>query len=73
MSALAETVSIFDARHSDIDDVVLLETAAFPIPWKREYFSVEIGAPHRFNRVARDTAGRLAIMPPRRSTASSCS
>lgn len=60
MSALAETISVFDARGSDLDDVVALESAAFPIPWKREYFAVEIGAPHRFNRIARDGAGRLA-------------
>ena len=60
MSALAETISVFDAQSSDIDEVVALENASFPIPWKPEYFSVEIGAPHRFNRIARDTAGRVA-------------
>jgi ribosomal-protein-alanine acetyltransferase len=60
VSALAETITLFDMCSSDLDDVVALEKAAFPIPWKREYFSVEIGAPHRFNRIARDTSGRLA-------------
>jgi ribosomal-protein-alanine N-acetyltransferase len=32
--------------------VAALERASFPVPWKRDYFEAEIGAPHRFNRVA---------------------
>jgi ribosomal-protein-alanine acetyltransferase len=60
VSALAETVSLRDARESDLDDVAALELACFPVPWKRDYFASEIDAPHRFNRVARDARGELA-------------
>lgn len=60
MSALAESVAFFTASESDLDEIVALETRAFPVPWKREYFSVEIGAPYRFNLVARDPRGRIA-------------
>ena len=59
MSALQEEVYTRDARESDLDAVAALEAVAFPIPWKRDYFGAEIGAPHRFNRVAKDGAGTL--------------
>ena len=52
MSALPEPFSIREARHVDLDAVAALEGLSFPVPWKREYFEVEIGAPWRFNRVA---------------------
>lgn len=52
MSALPEPVTLRDARLPDLDAVAALERASFPIPWKREYFEVEVGAPWRFNRVA---------------------
>lgn len=60
MSALAEAVDLQDVRERDLDEVAALEKAAFPIPWKRHYFAAEVGAPHRFNRVARGPAGDLA-------------
>ncbi len=60
MSALAESVATRDAEAADLDAVAALERAAFPIPWKREYFEVEIGAAHRFNRVAIGPKGDLA-------------
>ena len=59
MSALAETVSLRDARDWDLDPITELERLSFPVPWKREYFASEIGAPHRFNRVAQDARGEL--------------
>jgi ribosomal-protein-alanine N-acetyltransferase len=59
VSALAEAFSVRDARHVDLDAVAALERLSFPVPWKREYFEVEIGAPWRFNRVAL-SAGSLA-------------
>ena len=52
MSALPEPLTLRDARHVDLDAVADLERVSFPIPWKREYFEVEVGAPWRFNRVA---------------------
>lgn len=60
MSALAESVTTRDAHAVDLDAIAALERAAFPVPWKREYFEVEIGAAHRFNRVAIGPRGDLA-------------
>lgn len=60
MSALAEAVSTRDAFARDLDDVAALEQAAFPVPWKREYFEAEIGAAHRYNRVAVGEKGEFA-------------
>ncbi len=48
-----------DAHHVDLDGVAMLERLSFSVPWKREYFEVEVGAPWRFNRVAL-SSGRLA-------------
>jgi len=59
VSALPEPFTLRDARHVDLDAVAALELASFPVPWKREYFEVEVGAPWRFNRVAL-TGGSLA-------------
>lgn len=59
MSAVLADVSTRDALETDLDAITALERRAFPIPWKRDYFGVEIGAPHRFNRVAREPSGRL--------------
>jgi ribosomal-protein-alanine N-acetyltransferase len=52
MSALPEPFTLRDARHGDLDAVAELERGSFPVPWKRDYFEVEIGAPWRFNLVA---------------------
>ncbi len=60
MSALAEEVGTRDAEFADLDAVAALERRAFPVPWKREYFEVEVGAAHRFNRVAIGPRGDLA-------------
>jgi ribosomal-protein-alanine N-acetyltransferase len=60
VSALAESVTTRDAHAVDLDAIAALERAAFPVPWKREYFEVEIGAAHRFNRVAIGPRGDLA-------------
>jgi ribosomal-protein-alanine N-acetyltransferase len=59
MSALAEAVELVDVKEADLDDVAALERRAFPVPWKRHYFASEVGAPHRFNRVARGPKGDL--------------
>jgi [ribosomal protein S18]-alanine N-acetyltransferase len=60
MSALAEKLTVRDARATDLDAVAALELISFPVPWKREYFASEVGAGHRFNRVVRGSDGRLA-------------
>jgi len=60
VSALAEAVTTRDAELSDLDAVAALERVSFPVPWKREYFEVEIGAPFRYNRVALAPRGELA-------------
>ena len=59
MSAIQKELFIRDARASDLDAVAELERSSFPVPWKREYFEAEIGAPYRFNRVVRDEGGHL--------------
>ena len=58
--AEAEGVLLNDAGSADLDEIAALEGRAFPVPWKRSYFEAEVGQPFRFNRVARDRAGRLA-------------
>jgi [ribosomal protein S18]-alanine N-acetyltransferase len=60
VSALAESVTTRDADALDLDAIAALERRAFPVPWKRDYFEVEIGAAHRFNRVAIGPRGDLA-------------
>jgi ribosomal-protein-alanine N-acetyltransferase len=60
VSALAEAVTTRDATVWDLDAVAALERVSFPVPWKREYFEVEIGAPYRYNRVAISPKGDLA-------------
>jgi ribosomal-protein-alanine N-acetyltransferase len=60
VSALALRVDVREARRSDLDAVAELERISFPVPWKREYFEAEVGAPFRRNLVARDERGRLA-------------
>ena len=60
MSALAESVTTRDASSFDLDAVAALERRSFPVPWKREYFEVELGAPYRYNRIAIGPKGDLA-------------
>lgn len=60
MSALARPLDIREARRSDLDAIADLERRSFPVPWKREYFEAEVGAPFRLNLVARDERGQLA-------------
>ena len=45
VSALPEPLTLRDARHADLDGIASLEQLSFPVPWKRDYFEVEIGAP----------------------------
>lgn len=42
----------------DVREIVALETAAFPVPWRREFFESELAADGRFLRLAREE-GRL--------------
>lgn len=60
MSALARQIDIREARRTDLDAVAALERLSFPVPWKREYFEAEVGAPFRLNLVAHDETGALA-------------
>ena len=60
MSALAETLTVRDARPADLDAIAGLERISFPVPWRREFFASEVGVAHRFNRVVRAADGGLA-------------
>jgi ribosomal-protein-alanine N-acetyltransferase len=60
VSALAEAVTTRDADIGDLDAVAAIEHASFPVPWKREYFEAEVGAPYRYNRVAIGPKGDIA-------------
>jgi ribosomal-protein-alanine N-acetyltransferase len=60
VSALAEALTLRDARLTDMDAVAELERISFPVPWKREFFASEVGQAHRFNRVVRAPGGILA-------------
>lgn len=51
-----------NAARSDVDAIVAIESAEFPVPWRRDYFSQEIDQPQRYNRVIRrprELAGRF--------------
>lgn len=50
---MPEDLVIGTARSADIDAVHSIEEESFPCPWRREFFSSELGASGRFNRVAR--------------------
>jgi len=60
LSALPAELTVRDVRNVDLDAIAELERLSFPVPWKREFFASEVGAPHRFNRVVRTPDGRLA-------------
>lgn len=44
---------------ADLDAVLLIEKSSFPLPWKREHFLHEIGAPHSYPYVA-ELDGKIA-------------
>ena len=46
-------------RHSDIDKVVTIERACFPLPWSAGVFGEELGAPQRVWLVAENDSGEL--------------
>lgn len=46
-------LDIAEATPVDVEAVYRIEQAAFPIPWRREFFAVEVVADHRYNIVAR--------------------
>lgn len=41
------------AARGDVDAIHRIEEAAFPAPWRREFFSTELSSDGRFNLVAR--------------------
>lgn len=52
-------LEITDARLADLDQIVALERACFPSPWRREFFESELRAERRLSRVVRD--GRAIV------------
>jgi ribosomal-protein-alanine acetyltransferase len=54
---MSDQTIIRTATYEDLDFVADLERAAFPAPWKREFFVSELKAPGRYNRIAFDPAG----------------
>lgn len=48
-----DEVLVAEARAADVDQIVALERASFPSPWKREFFESELKARGRHNRVLR--------------------
>lgn len=50
---MPEGIDIALATAHDVDAIHALETAAFPSPWKREFFTSELYSSGRFNLVAR--------------------
>ncbi|HEX9079995.1 MAG TPA: ribosomal protein S18-alanine N-acetyltransferase [Desulfuromonadaceae bacterium] len=45
-------IFIRSMRESDLDAVLAIEEASFPLPWRRDHFLHELGAPHAFPLVA---------------------
>ncbi|HWS72414.1 MAG TPA: ribosomal protein S18-alanine N-acetyltransferase [Thermoanaerobaculia bacterium] len=50
---MPEGIDIAIATANDVDAIHALEVAAFPSPWKREFFASELYSSGRFNLVAR--------------------
>jgi [ribosomal protein S18]-alanine N-acetyltransferase len=50
---MSDDVEIARATAADLDAIVALEQAAFPAPWRREFFEGELTSPGRFSLVAR--------------------
>ena len=50
---MTEELVIEPAAAKDVAAVHRIEEASFPVPWRREFFSGEIGSPGRLNLVAR--------------------
>jgi ribosomal-protein-alanine N-acetyltransferase len=50
---MRDDLAIEPARAADIDAIHGLETAAFPSPWRREFFESELHSSGRLNLVAR--------------------
>lgn len=51
--------AIAEARFADVDQIVALERASFPTPWRREFFESELTVDGRHNRVLR--IGRTVV------------
>lgn len=49
---MSEELEIRPATDADLDAIHKLETVAFPIPWRREFFDSELHADSRLNLVA---------------------
>jgi predicted N-acetyltransferase YhbS len=50
---MADALSIEAAKRADVDAIHRIEEAAFPAPWRREFFLSELTAEGRFNLVAK--------------------
>jgi ribosomal-protein-alanine N-acetyltransferase len=55
-----ETICIRSMIEPDLDAVLSIEQASFPLPWKRDHFLHEIAAPHSYPFVADYNNGKLA-------------
>lgn len=53
-----ETITIRPMEESDLDAVLAIEHASFPVPWQRVHFQHELSAPHSFPFVA-ETDGAI--------------
>jgi [ribosomal protein S18]-alanine N-acetyltransferase len=56
---MASSTRIRDTERGDLAAIAELEAAAFPSPWKLEFFASELVAPSRYNRVVVDASVRL--------------
>ena len=56
---MRDDITIAPAAPEDITAIHRIEVDSFPAPWRREFFSSEIDAEWRFNRVAR--RGRVIV------------
>jgi ribosomal-protein-alanine N-acetyltransferase len=50
---MVDALSIEAAKRADVDAIHRIEEAAFPAPWRREFFLSELTAEGRFNLVAK--------------------
>ncbi len=55
-----DEITICLMTKADLDEVLAIEAASYPLPWAREHFLDEIGSPFAFPMVALDGQGRVA-------------
>jgi len=58
--ARPDDITLIPLDEAHLDEVLAIEKASYPRPWRREHFLEELLSPHAFPLVAVDSNGRVA-------------